>query len=200
MSRFPVRDVTSRTPGPSVHASGDGLEGSYSAVVHAAPSGGTCKVVIPALGLLNYYTAHCSSTFTASAGNAVLVTFDENKDPWVVTPTAITKINGVTVPLTTSAWIAPSPINSWVTSSTVGYLKDPLGFVRLRGSMQTGTSGTTAFTLPAGFRPGVADFWPALQSGGVAGAYVHVDTTGNVAPTYTGAPVWLNAVSFLAEN
>lgn len=84
MSRFPVRDVTSRTPGPSVHGAGDGLEGAYSAILHAAPSGGTCKVIIPALDRIRWRTAKCPSTFTGTVGESILVLFDENKQPWVV--------------------------------------------------------------------------------------------------------------------
>jgi hypothetical protein len=88
MSRFPVRDVTFRTPGPSVNAPGDGLEGAYSAVVHEAPSGGTCKVTIPALSLMQYYTAVCSPAFTVNVGDIVLVIFDQDKQPWLVSPTS----------------------------------------------------------------------------------------------------------------
>lgn len=89
MSRFPSRDTTSRTPGPSVLAPGDGLEGAYSAVVHNAPSGGTCKVVIKALNPSQPFTATCSSSFTAAVGDKVLVVFDlDEKQPWVVATSA----------------------------------------------------------------------------------------------------------------
>lgn len=84
MSRFPVRDVTFRTPGPSVHAAGDGREGAYSATLHTTPSGGTCKVVIPELSRTSYETAVCSPSLTGSPGDRVLVVFDADKQPWVV--------------------------------------------------------------------------------------------------------------------
>ena len=82
-SAYPQRDLTSRTHGPSVMAAGDGLEGSYSAIIHTAPSSGTCKVVIPSLSLTHYYTAKCPSALTGIEGDAVLITFDEQKQPWI---------------------------------------------------------------------------------------------------------------------
>jgi hypothetical protein len=78
------RDHLDRRHGAAAMAAGDGLEGSYSATLHAAPSAGTVKVIIPALGLTLHRTAVCSSTFTGSPGDRVLVTFDEQKQPWVV--------------------------------------------------------------------------------------------------------------------
>lgn len=88
-SRFPQRDVTWRGQGPSVHAPGDGLEGMYSATLHTVPSGGTCQVVIPALGLTTHFPAHCSQAFTGSVGDMVLVAFDENKEAWVLSPSGV---------------------------------------------------------------------------------------------------------------
>lgn len=82
--RIPRRDVISRTPGPAITTAGDGLEGSYTATIHAAPSDGACRVVIPELDMLRYRTAICSPSFTGDIGDSVLVTFDENKDPWIV--------------------------------------------------------------------------------------------------------------------
>lgn len=101
-----------------------------------------------------------------------------------------------------TGWTAASLINSFAAGagSTPGYLKDALGFVHLRGSVNTGTTNTVAFVLPAGYRPGVTDFWPALQSSGVAGSYVNIATNGNVTVTYTGGALWLTGITFLAEN
>jgi hypothetical protein len=48
----------------------------------------------------------------------------------------------------------PAFLNSWVAyDSTVYYRKDPLGRVYLRGSLNGGATGTTAFQLPVGYRP-----------------------------------------------
>lgn len=102
--------------------------------------------------------------------------------------------------LTISAWTTATLINSWAAGSPVQYVKDALGFVHLRGNLGTGTTGTVAFVLPVGFRPGVSDFYPALQSSGLADSYVNIATSGNVTPTYGGSTIFLNNLSFLAEN
>ena len=53
--------------------------------------------------------------------------------------------------LANAAWTALTLLNPWATlagSVTVGYMKDPLGFVHLRGRATGGANGTPAFTLP----------------------------------------------------
>lgn len=58
-------------------------------------------------------------------------------------------------------WIAPTFLNSWVNYgnpwANAGYMKDSLGFVHLRGIIKSGTINTTAFTLPAGYRPATSN-------------------------------------------
>lgn len=57
-----------------------------------------------------------------------------------------------------TGWIAPSLTNSWANVAafnTAGYRKQG-NRVYLRGGILGGTSGTTAFTLPAGFIPTAA--------------------------------------------
>jgi hypothetical protein len=61
--------------------------------------------------------------------------------------------------------------------STAGFLKDTLGYVHLKGTMNC-TSGGTAFTLPAEDRPSENLFMPMAQGGGAAN--VEVLTNGNV--------------------
>lgn len=96
-------------------------------------------------------------------------------------------------------WQTPTFSGAW--SGTAQYLKDPLGVVHLRGQANNGTSATTAFTLAAGFRPGITDYYPCLQQAGAAGSYVLISTAGVVTPTYSsGTGVYLNGISFLAEN
>ena len=54
------------------------------------------------------------------------------------------------------SWTSPTLVNSWVnnggTTDTVGYMKDTLGFVHLKGTIKSGTT-TTVLTLPVGYRP-----------------------------------------------
>lgn len=62
---------------------------------------------------------------------------------------------GINDMFTPSAWIDVSSLGSnWSNTNTVSYRKDPLGFVRLKGSVTaSGTASSTIFTLPAGYRP-----------------------------------------------
>jgi hypothetical protein len=61
-----------------------------------------------------------------------------------------------TVPVVPQAWQAPVLLNSWANAATflpAGYMRDALGFVHLRGQIQTGVPPSVAFTLPVGYRP-----------------------------------------------
>lgn len=83
--RVDDRSIYDRRHGPAATAAGDGLEGAYSAQLASAPSDGTVKVIVPNLwGLTTARTAVCSSSFTGSPGDQVLVLFDETKLPWVI--------------------------------------------------------------------------------------------------------------------
>jgi hypothetical protein len=78
------------------------------------------------------------------------------------------------------AWTAPTLLNSWVEyalgNMASGYMKDPMGFIHLRGTIKNGTTtnGTTLFTLPVNYRPS------AMVSYAVNNGSVYVDTSGNV--------------------
>lgn len=201
--RIPARGVEFRTHGPAVTAAGDGLEGSYAATLFSVPSGGKCKVIVPDLDPVTWRTANCSPAFTGSIGDAILATFDHDKQPWVVSPTSVL--------LAGSSWVVVSSFsNGWsggtngTINPAVSYRKDPLGWVHIRGFMSGGTASATAWTLPAGYRPGQQYFAPAVIGGGATLAYVGVDTSGNVNATTPGGSttsgVHINVPPFLAEN
>ena len=114
----------------------------------------------------------------------------------------VDRINGTLVPLTGAAWVAPTLINSWANTgapfATTAYLKDPLGFVHLKGRIMTGASGAIAFVLPAGFRPGATD---SYAGGGITGAdHADIDASGNVTPFRGGSVFAFGGITFLAEN
>jgi hypothetical protein len=115
--------------------------------------------------------------------------------------------SGTISPLTSADWVAITLINGWtaVSGSTPGILKDPLGFVYLRGLIQGGGSGSAAFVLPVGYRIGEQALL-ATQSGGPTPGCVQIFPPSD--PTYANqvlvygntSVVSLNTSPFLAES
>lgn len=115
-------------------------------------------------------------------------------------------LTDLTRPYVTAAdWIAPTLVNSWANFGsgyeTAAYLKDPLGFVHLKGLITGGTTNTTAFTLPAGYRPGANAIY-AGGPGGNAECAITIEPSGVVVPTLIvgGAVPAISGITFLAEN
>jgi len=147
-------------------------------------------------------------------GAECLIVFDDEGDACVPVWTGASvidasEINGVALPLTDSAWIAPTLLNSWAnylpgTYEVAGYLKDPLGFVHLRGSIKSGASGSTAFVLPAGYRPVAGMQVPIVANGGSPNppGGVFIDQTGVVDVYFSTSSTYVSlaSVTFLAEN
>lgn len=91
---------------------------------------------------------------------------------------------------------APAFENSWtsVTGKQVGFWKDGLGMVHLRGAADhTSATDTTIFTLPAGYRPSLEEVFSA-----VGGIFVTIETTGAVVAQATSQFHHLGGVSFRA--
>jgi len=84
MSRFPGGIIEGLQHGPAVGAAGDGLDGLYKALLHTAPSGGSCTVVIEGLDPAHAVLCYCPSSTTGTVGNLVLVAFDDEKSCWLV--------------------------------------------------------------------------------------------------------------------
>ncbi len=82
----------------------------------------------------------------------------------------------------------------------VGYYKDAMGIVHLRGLAAGGTIGQNMFTLPAGFRPsaGILIF-TTISTANTSAARVHIRTDGTVA-ALGGGNGWivLSGLSFIA--
>ncbi len=106
-------------------------------------------------------------------------------------------------PLTSSAWIAPTLTNSWANLGSgfanAGYLKDPMGFVHLRGEVNGGINGSIIFTLPAGYRPAAATNLASIN-GASAFAYLQIAASGTVEAVNVSGALSLNVAPFLAEN
>ena len=100
----------------------------------------------------------------------------------------------------------PSFQNSWanVGTSPARFYKDPFGRVHLSGDIDTGSSGTVAFTLPTGYRPAYSAFSIAYNDNGGPGpgganVSVEIQADGDVIPTYSaGTDIWLDGISFRA--
>jgi hypothetical protein len=88
----------------------------------------------------------------------------------------------------------------------VGFYKDPLGIVHLKGVLNAAASNVTAFTLPAGYRPGQVLRLPgvfshAAVSGDEIASIVRIRPDGVIEPECFPActPVGLDGISFRAE-
>lgn len=102
------------------------------------------------------------------------------------------------------AWITPTLLNGWIQQSggyaTVGYMKDEMGFVHLRGTIAGGGSATTAFVLPVGYRTSANLRFPTALSTTVSGL-IQVSNVGQVIPYVTSTiTVPLDGITFRAEQ
>lgn len=99
----------------------------------------------------------------------------------------------------------PAFQNSWnFNTNPVKFKKDNSGFVCIEGICSGGTSGTTVFTLPAGFRPSNSKRFRGSSNSLSSGEeqYLSVDTSGNVYVNYSdsGTPViFLDAIRFAID-
>jgi hypothetical protein len=95
----------------------------------------------------------------------------------------------------------PTFENSWANLGgayeTAAFYKDPFGRVHIKGAVDTGSSGTTAFTLPEGYRPLATLRLPSYSTGN---AYVEITSAGLVQPQRSGAAANYLGVSFRAEQ
>lgn len=91
------------------------------------------------------------------------------------------KIDWTDVATNQDSWHNPTLQNGWVNFGSgfqsVGYMKDSLGFVHLRGVVKSGTVDQAIFTLPAGYRP-IATVYSLNANG--ASSYTGIV---NVSPT-----------------
>lgn len=85
--RFPRPQAWDRTHGPAWGAATDGLDqgAAYSAVVQSAIEDAMVSVTIPALHMSQTFRARVNPEAPLTKGMVCLVTFDEQRIPWVVT-------------------------------------------------------------------------------------------------------------------
>jgi hypothetical protein len=101
-------------------------------------------------------------------------------------------------------WIIPSYQNSWVrydgTWSQEGYLKDRANIVHLRGLIKSGTIGSSAFTLPVGYRPASQLLIGTISNNAIGRVAVY--TNGQVIPQTPSTNAWvaLDGITFVADQ
>jgi len=100
-------------------------------------------------------------------------------------------------------WIAVTTFtNSWLNFASgnpiASYYKDSLGIVHLQGVIKSGTSGTSAFTLPAGYRPLLNQILTSTANG--AFGTLEVGPDGTVKPNGSNVYISLNGITFKAEQ
>lgn len=87
----------------------------------------------------------------------------------------------------------PAFTNSWVNEAAgwqvAAFWRDPLGFVHLRGRIKSGVVGSSAFTLPPGFRPAVSESFGTVSNGAIG--KVDVLTDGTVVPATPSSNVYV---------
>jgi len=106
-----------------------------------------------------------------------------------------------------SKWTVPTLQNSWARFdnwySPPGYLIDKYGVVHLRGLLKSGTVSATLpiFTLPAGFRPGFQQIFPASHNMPPSTARIDVYPDGRVCMGFgNNGYLDLSQTMFLAEG
>lgn len=99
----------------------------------------------------------------------------------------------------------PSFTNSWANIgapyNNAAFYKDKFNRVFLRGVIDTGSTGTAAFTLPVGYRPDGSVGFVTWQTGGGPGpggqSSVVITSAGVVTPTFTGgADIGMDGISW----
>lgn len=115
---------------------------------------------------------------------------------------ALASVDLLSVAPQIEVWTAPSFATNWGNVGggwmTVGFLKAPDGFVRLRGGalVNTATLTATIFTLPVGYRPTATLQYPVRMGTNVL-SYVNINSSGQVQYAGAGGGVLADAQSGL---
>ena len=72
-------------------------------------------------------------------------------------------------------WITPTLLNGWKERYPVGYRKNSIGQLEIKGRVRYGTLGLAVFNLPLGYRPEFIRTFLTMSNWGSAGGYVNVD-------------------------
>lgn len=90
--------------------------------------------------------------------------------------------------------------NGWVNFGSgwqvAGFQRDGFGWVHLRGIIKSGTVGSTAFTLPPGYRPTLSETFDIRSNGAAGGVDVMADGTVVPVSPSNNAYVSLSGIKF----
>jgi hypothetical protein len=117
-------------------------------------------------------------------------------------PAAKLEVSGGETILEQQSWQTPTLQSGWENYGSgynpVGYFKDSLGIVHLRGVVENGTEETTIFTLPAAYRPAHRELHAVETYQNVNGR-IDIKANGDVW-VRTGSPDWisLDGITFRA--
>ena len=102
------------------------------------------------------------------------------------------------------AWITPTLLSGWInfdsaTYPSCAYMKDEMGFVRLKGMVKGGTIGSNVFALPPGYRPLKTTYFTADSSNAWGQCIVSL---GGTVVAHMGGATWfgLDNITFRAET
>lgn len=73
------------------------------------------------------------------------------------------------------AWITPTLLNGWVERYPVGYRKNSIGQLEIKGRVRGGTLGLAVFNLPLGYRPEFIRTFLTMSNWGQAAGYLNTD-------------------------
>ncbi len=102
------------------------------------------------------------------------------------------------------AWIEPTLLNGWVNSSgttdVARYMKDNFGFIHLKGTIESGAQGTSAFILPVNYRAKYTTAFVTSADGITTSVNkIQTDSSGNVfVLAKVNTIVYLDGISFKA--
>lgn len=171
----PGTSGTNGTDGKDGTNGADGTDGQDGVSVTSAaePAGANC--------------ANGGSRFTAANGTTYACNGDSGTaaiEPWH-------NVGGTGEPSFQNGW--GSSRTGYQHQAVASFFKDPFGVVHLKGTVQGGSEGIV-FTLPAGYRPALAEFFACS---GCSGEYLAVQPDGSVFSS-TGAWASLSGVTFRA--
>lgn len=109
----------------------------------------------------------------------------------------------IEVPNAIGATTQPAFENGWANFAgyqVARFWKDPMDLIHLEGVIALGTVGAAAFTLPAGYRPGIAVMFGTISNSTIG--RIDINILGQVVPLSPSSNVWvsLNGLSFKQER